>query len=211
MSKKIRKLESENEELKCQIIVRKPDLKVEINGSREQLEIPYHEYSTNAIDCEYMKLSMDDVPGEYRSVVTQKALDEYNASLPTEEIIIYSKSEEVVAPKWPAKGKNPIDACYIKDGFYSAGAQMINSMWSGLSGHLDLDSIAQLNSPNRCFYNEDNSFSIRMDDLMNEYTWSTGEKYYIVPKKRGTFDIVCSFVCEEYEKSIEQIIRVVVK
>lgn len=189
----MRKLESENEELKSQITVRKSDLKVEINGSREQLENPLY------IDFKVCNEG------------NRKAKDIYLEIQFPEELIIYSKSEEVVAPKWPAKGKNPIDACYIKDGFYSASAQMINSMWSGLSGHLDLDSIAQLNSPNRCFYNEDNSFSIRMDDLMNEYTWSTGEKYYIVPKKRGTFDIVCSFVCEEYEKSIEQIIRVVVK
>lgn len=33
-----------------------------------------------------------------------------------------------------------------------------------------------------------------MKDLMIEYSWDTGEKYYIVPKQRGTYDNVCSFV-----------------
>lgn len=34
---------------------------------------------------------------------------------------------------------------------------------------------------------------------------------YIVPKQRGIYDIVCSIVCEEYEKSISQVIKLVVK
>lgn len=257
MSKKIRKLERENEELRSQVAVRKPDLILEINGGSELLEVPYCEYNTNEIDCEYVELSMEDVPSGYQSIITQTKLDEYNATLPSKEVIdtfkdewrifrqtqenpfyielkvcnegtmkandiyleiqfpkeilIYSKNEEVAEPLWPTKGKNPIEECIRKDRFCQANAPVINPKYPSLSDYLGTDSVLQMNSPNKCFYNEDNSFSIRMEDLMIEYTWNTGKNYYLVPTQRGTYDIVCSIVCEEYEKNISQIIKLVVK
>lgn len=50
-----------------------------------------------------------------------------------------------------------------------------------------------------------------MEDLMTEYQWEIKDEYIIAPKKRGIFEIECSCICEEYEKSDVQIIKVVVE
>ena len=74
-----------------------------------------------------------------------------------------------------------------------------------------MDSLVEMDAPNRHFYNDDNSLSIRMEDLMTGYQWDIKDKYIIAPKKKGVFEIVCSCICEEYEQSDIQIIKVVVK
>lgn len=256
MSRKIRRLENENEELKSQLTVRKPDLRLEINDS-ERLEVPYIEYSTNMIDCEYMELSIDEIPYELKGIITQDMVDEYNSALPSNdilnefkskwrfcqqaqenpfnisftisnegnmkakdiyleiefpnEIVLFEKNAEIPQVEWPQKRENPIDKYYNGKNACKTSTATAQTKFSRVSKLFDINSIPLGNAPEKCIYNDDNSLSIRMEDLMTDYTWSTGENYFIVPKEKGTFEIVCSFVCEEYEKSITQIIQVVVK
>lgn len=68
-----------------------------------------------------------------------------------------------------------------------------------------------MNSPNRHFCNDDNSLSIRMENLMMAYTWKIEDKYIIVPKKKGVFEMKCSLICEEYYESDVQFIKVIVE
>lgn len=259
MSRKIRKLEEENEEYKSQLSARKPVLKMEINNS-DVLQVTYKEYNTNIIDCEYMELTMDDIPPELKSFISQASINEYNDTLPSSEVLdkfkedwrfykqakedpfyldlkvcndgnmkakdiyveiefpneieVYKSSSDITEPVMPHKGKNPIDEYYKKRNSYKAlfptTAYKENNKFN-YSDLLGAELMANSNSPNQYYYNSVHSISIRMEDLMTDYTWNTGEKFFIVPKQRGEFEIVCSYVCEEYEKSIEQIIKVVVK
>lgn len=256
MSKKIRKLEEENEELRRKIVIRKPELQLKINGNKK-IEIPYIEYNTNSIDCDYMELSMDDVPNEAKGSITTEMLNNYNTSLPSndiletfkkewrfykqakenpvevnftvcnhgnvkakdiyleiqfpDEVMIYKKNSEIFAPEWPNKGKNPIDE-YYKNSPCPRNASVVKTILFPRGGKLlDTDYIGQMDSPYKHFYNDDNSLSIRMEDLMTGYTWSIREKYILVPKEKGIFKIVCSFMCEEYDKRVEQFIQVVVE
>lgn len=256
MSKKIRILEKENEELRKSIVTRKPNLTLEINNSTD-LKIPYVEYNTNEIDCKYAELSMDDIPVGAENLITQEMLDKFNATLPSkealdkfksewrfyeqatenpfniditiynegnmkskdihieiqfpDELVLYKKNSEITTPKWPETGKNPIDEYYTKITPGLNMAATVSNFSSMTNKLLDLDVISQINSSQKCFYNEDNSLSIWMDDLMTGYKWNISDRYFIVPREKGTFQIVCSFICEEYDENIEQIIQVVVE
>lgn len=256
LCKKNRNLEKENEELKRQLVLRKPVLSVTVNG-KETLELPYVEYDTNIVDKKYMELMMGDVPEELKGEITLEMLDNYNATLPSKEVlqefknawrfyrqakdnpinvnftvcnegtmkandiylemqfptdvVIYKNNSDPVAPEWPKSGKNPIDEYYEKKALQQHNAAVAKPFFSGGRSLIDFDLIAEVDSPHRCIYNDDNSLSIRMNKLMTNYTWSTGEKFYVVPKRRGKFEIVCSFMCEEYSESVEQIIQVVVQ
>ena len=44
---------------------------------------------------------------------------------------------------------------------------------------------------------------------MNGYTWEVEDAYILVPKKRGTFEAECHFMCEEYEETVIQKIQIV--
>lgn len=254
--KKNSNLEKENEELKSQLVLRKPVLSVTVNG-KETLELPYVEYDTNIVDKKYMELMMEDVPEELKDKITLEMLDNYNATLPSkevlqefknawrfyrqakdnpinvnftvcndgtmkandiyveiqfpDEVVIYKNKQEPVAPEWPKSGKNPVDEYYEKKSLRQHSAVIAQPFFSGRMTPVDFDLIAEADSPRRCIYNDDNSLSIRMNKLMTNYTWSTGEKFYIVPKRRGEFEIVCRFMCEEYSESVEQIIQVIVQ
>lgn len=83
MSKKIRKLEEENEELKKQIIVRKPEIDVRINYENSTVKIK--EYNTNSIVESYKRISIEDIPEGYEEMITQEEINEYNKSLPSQE------------------------------------------------------------------------------------------------------------------------------
>lgn len=258
MSKKIRELEEENRELKRNAVTRKPILNICINNEKV-IHIPYFELDSNIIDCEYMLLEMDDVPIEAKTHITQEMLDEYNASLPSKEILekykeeyryyeqvkehpfdieleivndgnmkardirievsfpegidVYRKKErDIPVPQRPSKKKNPIDKFYSSKSNQNDNYATIASRTpSRLSSVFNMDSLSEMDAPNRHFYNDDNSVSIRMEDLMTGYQWDIKDKYIIAPKKRGIFEIVCSCICEEYEKSDVQIIKVIVE
>ena len=45
------------------------------------------------IDCDYMELSMEDVPDEARHMISQEMLDKYNKELPSKEVIENYKNE----------------------------------------------------------------------------------------------------------------------
>lgn len=257
MSKKIRKLEEENSELK-NAITRTPKLNISVNNKKE-IHIHYFELNSNIIDCEYIPLEMEDVPVDAKKYITQEMLDEYNASLPSkefldsykeerryyeqvkehpfdieleivndgnmkakdirievnfpEEIEVYCKMErDIPVPQRPSKKENPIDKFYYsKSNQCDNYATIANWTPSRVSSLLTTESLSEMNLPNRHFYNDDNSLSIRMQDLMTEYQWEIKDKYVIAPKKRGIFEIVCSCICEEYAKSEIQIIKVVVE
>ena len=142
---------------------------------------------------------------------TMKANDIYLEIQFPDEVVIYKNNSEIVAPEWPKRGKNPIDEYYEKKSSYQNSAVLARTAFSREMSPIDFDLIAEADSPRKCIYNDNNSLSIRMNKLMTNYTWSTGERFYVVPKRRGVFEIVCSVICEEYSESVEQIIRVVVQ
>ncbi len=45
------------------------------------------------IDCDYMELSMEDVPDKVRHLINQEMLDKYNKELPSKEVIENYKNE----------------------------------------------------------------------------------------------------------------------
>ena len=216
MSKKIRELEEENSELKRNAVTRKPILNICINNEKK-IYIPYFELDSNIIDCEYMLLKMDDVPNEAKTHITQEMLDEYNASLPSKEIlekykeecryyeqvkehpfdieleidndgdmkardirieilfpeeieVFYKEERDIPIPQGPSTKRNPIDKYY-----YEINNMNENNMptfrfeHSILGSALEREYISQRNSPNKHFYNNNNSLSIRMSDLMMGY------------------------------------------
>lgn len=255
MSKKNRRLEEENEELKKQALIRIPKLEVEINNSKK-IEIPYIEYDTDDIDRKYVELSMDDVPDGAKNIINSEMINKYNESLPSKEIlerfkcewraykqvlnhpfemdikihnagnmkakdiyleilfpkeiIVYKKTMEIPSPKWPKKAKSPIDEYYERNNMMEA--VIVNSQaFPRAKNLIDMDYIRQKDLPDKHFYNNDNSLSVRMEDLMTGYTWSIKDKYILVPKEKGIFSIICRFMCEEYDRTMEQIIQVIVK
>lgn len=255
MSKKIRRLEEENQTLKKNAVERIPRLALEIND-KKKIRIPYHEYSTNTIDVHYMPLSIEDVPQNAKNITTEM-LEEYNRSLPSQkiltdfkeewrfwkqseenpfymdiavenagnkkandiyieirfpkELVLYKKNAKVPAPKWPSKGPNPIDQHYAEQTLYQQNEVWMNHFALESQTPLDLEYLSQMDSPNQCYYNKDNSLSIRMENLMTGYHWTISDRYFLVPKKRGIFEIECSFMCEEYAESRKQTIPVVVE
>lgn len=228
LNKKIRSLEKENEELRNQLVIRRPRLSVTANGE-EVLEIPYIEYDTSIVDNRYKEISIGDVPEELKDKVTLEMINNYNANLPSQEVlqkfkddwrfyrqakenpinvnfkicnegtmkandihleiqfpdevVLYKNRSEIHVPEWPKKGKNPIDDYYEKKNLYQPNALFAKSQFQRGMGAIDFELIGQADLPYKCFYNDDNSLSIRMENLMTNYTWSTGERYFVVPKK----------------------------
>lgn len=130
-----------------------------------------------------------------------------------EEIVLYRKKdiEELEIPDRPLKGVNPIDR-YIQDKYLDGFARIWNgnSIFS-MSRKNDIASpidVMNINAKNRDIFNEDNSISIRMKDLLNEYTWNVSDKYFIVPIRKGIFEVKCSLMCEEYCCTEEKIIQI---
>lgn len=152
----------------------------------------------------YMDIAVENVGNK-------KAKDIYIEICFPKEIVLYKKNAKVPVPEWPSKGQNPIDQYYAEQTLYQQNDAWINNLPLESQTSLDLDYLNQMDSPDRCFYNEDNSLSIRMENLMTGYRWNISDKYFIVPKKRGTFKIECSFMCEEYAESMKQTIMVVVE
>lgn len=258
MSKKIRELEEENKELQRNVVTRKPILNICINNEKE-IHIPYFELDSTIIDCQYMLLEMDDVPDEAKIHITQEMLDEYNASLPSKEVVnsykeerryyeqikehpfaidlkvcndgnmkardicieikfpeeigVYrKKKQDIPIPQWPSKKRNPIDKFYDdKNNLNRFNTAKINRISPIMGSWLDNEYISQKDLPSRHYYNDDNSLSIRMEDLMTEYEWKIKDEYIIAPRKKGVFEIECSCICEEYEESDVQIIKVIVE
>lgn len=83
MSKKIRRLEEENDELKKQITIRKPEIDVRINYENSKVKI--EEYDINSIVESYKRISIEDIPEGYEEMITQEEINEYNKSLPSQE------------------------------------------------------------------------------------------------------------------------------
>lgn len=81
MSKKIRNLEEENEVLRGRINERKPEFNVSINRSKF-IKLESKQYDTSFVYKEYKKMTMSDVPSEFKSDISQREIDEYNDSLP---------------------------------------------------------------------------------------------------------------------------------
>ena len=129
-----------------------------------------------------------------------------------EEIQVYRKNERnIPSPQKPSKKINPIDKFYYSKSNQNNNHTTIVGPSLRRNIFFGMDSLSKTDAPNRHFYNENNSLSIRMKDLMTEYQWVIKDEYIIAPKKKGVFKIVCSCICEEYEKSDVQIIEVVVE
>lgn len=128
------------------------------------------------------------------------------------EIEVYYKEEmDISVPQRPPKKRNPVEKFFYERNKMNENNMATLVRQSRLGGTLETEYISQMNLPNRHFYNDDNSLSIRMVDLMTGYQWEIKDKYIIAPRKKGVFEIACSCICEEYEKSDVQIIEVVVE
>lgn len=149
---------------------------------------------------------------------TKKANDVYIELCFPDEIRVFEKAmiEDIEYPNFPMKVENPINKYYREknnimiprimqnyDCFkYNASPKRISNL---------ISSVRNISSPNRYFINDDNSISIRMDNLMHEYEWDINDEYIIVPRKKGEFEIECHIICEEYSREQIQIIPVIVK
>lgn len=260
MSKKIRKLEEENEELKKQIVVRKPEIDVRINNEHS-LILNFKEYNENMIRAEYQQLSVEDIPKEYKGRITQEDIDKYNQSLPKEnilneyieemvkydaiknnnlyveieienigstkandlrvnlefpdELLIYKKKEieNLKIPKAPDKGINPLEKLITSNFNLDGYSQIYKAFANPFHNDRFLDSIkvTSLISEDIYDYIEENKLYINRDGLMHKRQTIIDDKYCIVPLKKGEYNIICKFICEEFEDEIEQIIPVSIK
>lgn len=260
MSKKIRKLEEENEELKKQVVVRKPEIDVRINDEHS-LVLNLEEYNINEIMAKYQSISINDIPKGQEDKITQEEIDEYNNSLPTEDVLnkyiedmanydaiknhnldveieienignvkandlrvnlefpngllIYKKKEieKLQLPEAPVKRVNPLEKL-IATGFNFDGySQIAKAFENSFHNNRCLDSfnVASLIGEDRYDYIEDNKLYINGQDLMHKRQRVIDDKYCIVPLKKGKYNIICRFICEEFEDEIEQVIPVTIK
>ena len=253
MSKKIRSLETENTQLKKQRVVRKPELSININDETV-LKLPFYEEEVSCNMSEFSHLTINDVPLQFRQVVTQEKLDKYNKSLPNtqqieeykrqlqlfymiknhstdikitvdnegtlkakdiyidlefpKEIQLYTKKaiEDLQMPKKPITEENPIEKCYRNNPLIKAQAlfPQTERLWN--TGFIN-----RVDAKDRHFINGENEISIRMQDLLNGYMWNIEDEYCIVPMQKGTFEIECSLMCEEYIQVEKKIIKVIVE
>lgn len=134
------------------------------------------------------------------------------------EIKVYDKKalDEIKIPEELPKEINPLDKCYTSmfgglNGMYEAFQREKYLMKEPSLAKIKLYDLAITKFETEHFYNKDNSISIRLDDLINGYTWSIKKEYFIVPLKKGVFAIECSIVCEEYSETKKQLIQVIVR
>lgn len=124
-----------------------------------------------------------------------------------EEIKIYSKNtiKNLKAPSKPLLPLNPIDKYlgYDLDSTILSIAPDKRNLFDFMNN--------PVKGPTYHFYNDDNSISVRMEDLINTYTWNIKDEYYIVPTKKGVFQIECCLMCEEYSDTKIQIIEITVE
>lgn len=258
LNKENRKLKKEIEDLKKQIEPRIPRIELSINKMRE-LEISFWERDMKGIELEFLPLEYEDIPDG--SGISEKEIDEYNESLPSEEEIekykndvlfferanehateiaikinnngtkkandihielyfpeqikVFEKNmiQELKCPKFPIKIPNPISKYYSEKAKNRNQDRFLNLVMGPKNQNrfLPLSMVRNMNSTNKHFINEDNSISIKMNNLMHEYEWNIDDEYIIVPKERGSFEIECHIICEEYSEQQVQIIPVVVK
>lgn len=128
------------------------------------------------------------------------------------EIIVLEKSaiKEMKLPAPPKTARNPmipkwtdIDLAYL--------SELKNSYWSSSVG---LDVLRLENSANihkQLCFNDDNSISIWIDSLLHKYTSTFEDRCCIVPTQRGEFEILCEFMCEEYDDIEIKKIKVIVE
>ncbi|NFH70595.1 DUF4062 domain-containing protein [Clostridium botulinum] len=261
MSKKIRKLEEENEELRKQVVVRKPDIDVKINDENS-LSLKFKKYNNvNIIRAEYQQISLEDVVKEYKGKITLEEIDEYNKSLPEEdvlnkyikdmakydaiknnnlnveieienienikandlrvklefpnELLIYKKKEieKLKTPEAPIKAINPIERLITANLNIDRYSKLIRAFANPLCNDSIRDSfgVASLIGEDRFDYIEDNKLYVNRDGLMHKRQSVIHDKYCIVPLKKGKYNIICRFICEEFEYEIEQVIPVIIK
>lgn len=260
MSKKIRKLEEENEELKKQVVVRKPEIDVRINNEH-LLNLNFKEYNENMIRGEYQQLSLEDIPNGYEDRITQEDINEYNKSLPQEkvlkryieemakydaiknnsldieieienignikandlrvnlefpnELLIYKKKEieKLKTPEAPAKAINPIEKLITASFNFNGYSQIAKAFENPFYNNRFLDSIKITSLIGDDMYDciEENKLYINGQDLMHKKQRTIDEKYCIIPLKKGEYNIICKFICEEFEAEIEQVIPVIIK
>lgn len=261
LNKENRKLKKELEDLKKEIEVRIPKIELSINEMKE-IEVPFWERNMKGIELEFLPLEYEDVPDGLG--ISEKEIDEYNESLPSDEEIkkykddilfverakkhsteidikisnngmkkandirielcfpdeirVFEKTmiKDIEYPNFPMKVENPINKYYREknnimipgiiqndDYFkYNVSPKHINNL---------ISSVRNISSTNKYFVNDDNSISIRMNNLMHEYEWGINDEYIIVPRKKGEFEIECHIICEEYSREQIQIIPVIVK
>ncbi len=61
------------------------------------------------------------------------------------------------------------------------------------------------------YLKDNNHLCIRLSDLMTSYEWSIENAYVLVPKRKGTFELTCSFMCDDYEETRSQKIKIIVE
>jgi len=258
MSKKIRKLEKENEELKKNIVTKKPKFEIKFNDNNF-IEGKYANIEISSLKAEYV------ITEEYlktygaEKVIPQKFINDYNDSLlsnkelkeyfekykmfkeiksnqlpftveidnignckandvhiniiASEGIKIFDKTmmfEELKEPKAPEILKNPVKK-YLDSLILGIDDSIIESL------NLLDNSTMHLPSINSNFYNENYSEYVEDDCL---FIWKkslirtgqyTSDEYYLVPSKKGKFELKVSIICEEFIEEEIQKFDVIIK
>lgn len=159
-------------------------------------------------EIRFYKQAVDEpfnVDFSFSNIGRMKANDIYVEILIPNEIVIYKKDDKnIEVPKKPSKGMNPIDK------YYKEANEDVYKGWSFIP-YVKMPDLSIANTPTKHFINDNNNLSVRIDNLMIGYSWSIEDKYVLVPKTRGTFEIIVQFVCEEYGESKIQKIEVIVE
>ncbi len=261
MSKKIRELEKENEELRKNIVKKKPKFEIKFNGNNF-IQGKYTNIEINFLKTKYLPITEEylEVSG-LKGKIPQKDIDNYNNSLPSEEeleeyfekykifkgiennklpfvvqitnignckandvyinilaaeeIKIFDKTmiEEVEEPKAPTTLKNPVKK-YLDKLYFAADIVMENLNLLNNAFNMDIKPLPLIKpsfySNEYSEYLEDNCLSIWKKSFIHTRQYES-EEYYLLPSKKGTFELEVSIICEEFADEEVQKFDVIIK
>lgn len=235
MSKRIRELSEENEELKKNARVRMPKFLVEINGSKE-IKILYQDIDLSQTKEFYLDTLEKEEEQYVRNMQDSEQIDT-DLFLPSEEgLKEYQKNYTLhqniknnnilfqVSCKNIGTGKAndinievkiPKEFILIRrtENKKSANQKKDGSTIPSFENARIADSNVTVYSPYEITNQEEiqeNNLLIWSKDLIHTRTY-TSEEYYLVATQRGTFEITVSVICEEFEVEEFHYIRVTVE
>lgn len=235
MSKKIRELGEENEELKKNVRVRMPKFLIKINDGKE-IRIPYQDIDLSQTKDFYLDTLEKEEEQYIRNMQDSNHIDT-DMFLPSEEGLIeyqnnYTLHENIkknhtlfrVSCKNIGTGKANdinIDVKMLKEFILLRKTEHKESA-SQKKGSITIPSFDYANLANSQvkIYSpyeitdqediQDNNLLIRLKDLIHTRIYLSNE-YKIIATKRGTFEISVSVICEELEAEEFHYIRVIVE
>ena len=144
----------------------------EYNSSLPSKEV-LEKYKEECRYYEQVKQYPFDIDLEINNDGNMKARDiRIEICFPEEIQVYYKEEKDIATPQCPPKKINPIDKFfYERNNINENNISSFSVKKLGL-GALESEYLSQMDSPNKHFYNDDNSLSIRMENLMMGYEWS---------------------------------------